>query len=411
MKNINYDIPQLKKQQSRNKQNIEDLQAKAQKICASSDDHKRQFRQECDDLGIQGIDIEAEVVCVAQELLPKVYTGVAETCCSKLQPAVAFYKAWLQAAGIGAEANVLPALDFVVRHGNGTVCEYRRFQGLEEPDLSVHEACAAPTLSQSSELQGTSPEIDWGDLDAPLDLPPDADPTPVLSGKGHVQALPTHAVEGPQGPSAEIAWGDIDAVDEALDFGGAEDVQIELVGEGTVWEASPPADDAAALLQCPVLTHDETRNEFLNNALELAAFLMERGAQHLKERDTCIFVAPVAPCPEPEREDMHNALQKVIQTLTSKSVRKYILLQSSHSYRDRCAASLRHRLQVIARCKATLDSLTDKQQQLDAAIAEGQEAMAATIANIKRTQRDVEQCISELSDGRRVYLIEDINKL
>lgn len=127
VRNVNYELPSLKKQLSKFDQLIDDAQKKIHDLTASESVLLSQRAAICQKLGIEGKDLRAEFIAKVKEL-PKLHAEVGRAV-GQLQAALNVY------ALCSKNNECLPIVRYVVAKGNTTVYEYAH----GEAPLSVNE--------------------------------------------------------------------------------------------------------------------------------------------------------------------------------------------------------------------------------------------------------------------------------
>ncbi|XP_038057971.1 CDK5 regulatory subunit-associated protein 3-like isoform X2 [Patiria miniata] len=163
IRNINYEIPSLKKQVAKFKQTQADCRRKEKDYQDNAAAAKAEYNVECRKLGIKGDKIKSELLEKVKSL-PKTFGVIAEKTQS-LAPVIEFYQTFVQFT-VGrtsdrssqSEIEVVPILQFIHQYGNATVYQWRTGK--------VPESVEAVTLSfLQEEEEQKADEIDWGDID------------------------------------------------------------------------------------------------------------------------------------------------------------------------------------------------------------------------------------------------------
>ncbi|KAK2505545.1 hypothetical protein MC885_019909 [Smutsia gigantea] len=218
VRNVNYEIPSLKKQIAKCQQLQQEYSRKEEEGQAGAGEMREQFYHSCKQYGITAC---VEFVCESPT------------------------------------EQVLPMLRHVQKRGNSTVYEWRtgtepsvvERPGLEEPPEQVEDA------------------IDWGDFGVEL------------ASEGTDSGISAQA--------AGIDWGislESDSKEsggDGIDWGDTADLQITVVEAGTqAPEGVARGPDALTLLEYP-----ETRNQFIDELMELEIFLSQRAVEMSEEAD------------------------------------------------------------------------------------------------------------------------------
>lgn len=132
VRNVNYELPSVKKQLSKFDQLIDDAQKKIHDLTTSESVLMSQRAALCQKLGIDGKDLRAEFTAKVKEL-PKLYADVA-LAVGKLQQALNLY------ALSSKNEECLPIVRYVLTKGNTTVYEYVNGEAplsVEEPPIEL----------------------------------------------------------------------------------------------------------------------------------------------------------------------------------------------------------------------------------------------------------------------------------
>ncbi|XP_038057970.1 CDK5 regulatory subunit-associated protein 3-like isoform X1 [Patiria miniata] len=387
IRNINYEIPSLKKQVAKFKQTQADCRRKEKDYQDNAAAAKAEYNVECRKLGIKGDKIKSELLEKVKSL-PKTFGVIAEKTQS-LAPVIEFYQTFVQFT-VGrtsdrssqSEIEVVPILQFIHQYGNATVYQWRTGK--------VPESVEAVTLSfLQEEEEQKADEIDWGDID--------------------------------------------DAGDDSIDFGisleevGSEvlnfDIQVTVeTSDGDVGhdgQGSSAEDDriARGTDSLTLLDHPPTRNNFTNELLELEAFLMQRLSEMKGEMDVLSanqFQSAPSILQMKTKEDVSAMLDKVreiLSLLTDSTIQHLMLIKSSPKYVDRLTESLKQKCGQEEKMLASKEAVHGKYLE---AIEEERQLMPKIdklVANTRILQRQIEQDISSRYKNRPVNLMGSINSI
>uniref|UniRef100_H2Z3G8 Uncharacterized protein n=1 Tax=Ciona savignyi TaxID=51511 RepID=H2Z3G8_CIOSA len=137
LRNLNYEIPAIKRQIAKCIQIQEESQKKIQDCTRNTQEVKRQYAEECKKLGIVGTNVQRELMELVRDL-PKEFDEIA-TRCKDLYPVLEYYVAFVEfSLGSNAFSNEILLL---TRHlstlGNTTVYQYQTGDlpdKIEKPD-------------------------------------------------------------------------------------------------------------------------------------------------------------------------------------------------------------------------------------------------------------------------------------
>lgn len=238
VRNVNYELPSVKKQISKFDQLVEESQKKIHDLTSTEAVLLSQRAALCKELGIEGRNLREELTTRVREL-PKLYQEITAAT-QKLQSAVQLY------AGSAKAAECLPIVRYVIAKGNTTVYEYSHGEAplsVEEPPIDL-KLTVDSLPSDSNEIDfGDAEEIDYGNLEA-----------------DDVQ------LEG-----GDIDWGEDDGAagaEQEINFDiSLEDSGIKVESSGLDGGIARH-DEALSVLDAP-----SYRDQFLDEVFELEAFL------------------------------------------------------------------------------------------------------------------------------------------
>ncbi|KAK2111756.1 CDK5 regulatory subunit-associated protein 3 [Saguinus oedipus] len=257
VRNVSYEIPSLKKQIAKCQQLWQEYSRKEEECQAGAAEMREQFYHSCKQYGITGENVRGELLALVKDLPSQLAeTGAAA---QSLGEAIDLYQASVGFVCESPTEQVLPMLRFVQKRGNSTVYEWRT--GTEP---SVVER---PHLEEPPE-QVAEDAIDWGDFG--------------------VEAVSEGTDSGISARASGIDWGislESDSKDpgsDGIDWGDdAAALQITVLEAGTqAPEGVARGPDALTLLE-----YTETRNQFLDELMELEIFLCQRVVELSEEAD------------------------------------------------------------------------------------------------------------------------------
>ncbi|XP_030821912.1 CDK5 regulatory subunit-associated protein 3 [Camarhynchus parvulus] len=325
----------------------------------------------------QGEDVRRELLAQVQAL-PSLLSRVGDGA-SALGDAIELYQACVAFVcdSPGAEAGALPLLRHVLSHGNSSVFRWRTGQEplrLERPE--------PPPEAPEPPPQDT---IDWGDF-------------------------PT---EPPQG--GDIDWGitvePSPQGDDGIDWGDGEKGQegtITVVEAGTeAPEGVARGSDALTLLENP-----ETRNQFIDELMELELFLAQRLLELEDEALDVVALsqfqlAPAAlqgQSPERLRAQLATA-RELLGQLCSRSVQHLCMILASPRYVERVTALLRQQSLQAELLLAKREALGQRRRQALAEQAALEPQLQQLQERTRELQRLIEADISKRYGGRPVNLM------
>ncbi|XP_036254592.1 CDK5 regulatory subunit-associated protein 3 [Molothrus ater] len=397
-RSISYELPALRRQRGRCLQAQQELARREDECQARAGELRERFLGSCRQYGIAGEDVRRELLAQVQAL-PSLLSRVGDGA-SALGDAIELYQACVAFVCDSPGAQALPLLRHVVSHGNSSVFRWRTGQEplrLERPQ--------PPPEAPEPPPQDT---IDWGDF--PTEPPQGGDidwgitvePSPqgddgIDWGDGEKGQEGTITVE-PQGDDG-IDWGDGEKGQEGT---------ITVVEAGTdAPEGVARGSDALTLLENP-----ETRNQFIDELMELELFLAQRLLELEDEALDVVALSQFQLAPavlqgqSPERLRAQLATARgLLAQLCSRSVQHLCMILASPRYVERVTALLRQQSLQAELLLAKREALGQRRRQ---ALAE-QGALEPRLQQLqertRELQRLIEADISKRYGGRPVNLM------
>lgn len=382
-RNVDYEIPYLKKQTARNQQQIEDLERKSAELVASAALSKEQFVQECERLGIPSLSVlhaealDAHLLLSAQKLPLRVSEGCKFINSNDIKAIIEYYKSF-----VAQQTSSLPACLTVL----GEVVEGRTesvsdavVQGWADIPAEKNHESAAPNTDNLEENVSNTIEVSWDGLDMGSDLP-EADAEP--------------SSEQP----VDISWDiDVSGVGEAnLDL--AEDEYDALAGTDSQSDAYTTRDSAVSSLVVSLeacdtttkrLTVDTTyRNQLLDDLLELKAFISQRYRES-KNQSASMAGLDVA-VDSPTLLKMLKDLEKAINLLTAEDLSHHLSIVTNASYRERLAKNLVKLSQKEAKQIAASKEADVKKEDVRTHLMSDSAKISALVRETKQIKETVE---------------------
>ncbi|PNF20855.1 CDK5 regulatory subunit-associated protein 3 [Cryptotermes secundus] len=397
IRNVNYEVPSLKKQIAKCEQLQVECDKKEAEYLKASNVVRGEFQTLCKQLGIQGQKIKRELVSLIAEL-PDIYSKLADSV-KTLAQAVEFYTEFVKFIfGKEHPGGCVALLKYMIEHGNVTTYEWKYGEPplkIEEPPLNIrfeYETDNAHADDNAIDFgDGSESVIDFGSLDS--------DNTAGFQSSG------VTIEEG------EIDWG-ISTVGNEIDF------NISLEESGIVVECSGTeggiARDVEALT---LLDNQTTRNLFIDDLSELESFLKVRlcemqGPSNLLTLSQLQAGPPVLQLQTTQSiSAMLNQVQAVISEITDSRSQHLYNIKNSPRYVDHLADRLQQKLDVADKMVASQKAV--RQRSIEA----GEEAkslepkLKMIIAKTKELQGEIERDISRRYRNRPVNIMGGVNVL
>ncbi|XP_075701426.1 CDK5 regulatory subunit-associated protein 3 isoform X2 [Rhinoderma darwinii] len=321
MRNVSYEIPALKKQMTRCQQLVVECERRAEECVQGAAEQREQYHSSCKRYGINGEDVRKELQMLARDVpaaLRKVGSDAAG-----LLPAIQLYQACVSFVCDSSPEQALPLICYVQEHGDTTVYEWRTGEvpvTVERPEVEEVEE-----ISHS----GEEGDIDWGNLGQTTT----ETPAPQIS-----EEIDWDIVSGAEATGADgIVWDIEETVPGEI---------ITVLGDGH----DVPPGVARGSDALTVLENTETRNQFVDELMEMELFL----AQWLQgiDGDTDIITVtqfqtapPILQGQTRKKVDaMLLHVRVLIGHLTDVKMRHLFLILASPRYVDRVTDLLQQRL-------------------------------------------------------------------
>ncbi|XP_059725296.1 CDK5 regulatory subunit-associated protein 3 isoform X12 [Haemorhous mexicanus] len=392
-RSISYELPALRRQRGRWQQAQQELARREDECQLRAGELRERFLGSCRQYGIAGEDVRRELLAQVQAL-PSLLSRVGDSA-SALGDAIELYQACVAFVCDSPGAEALPLLRHVVSHGNSSVFRWRTGQEplrLERPEPP--EAPEPPPGDTGDD------GIDWGNGEKGQEGTTTAEPSPQGDDgidwgdgeKGTVTAEPT-----PQGDDG-IDWGD----------GGGQEGTITVLEAGTeAPEGVARGSDALTLLENP-----ETRNQFIDELMELELFLAQRLLELEDEAMDVVAMSQLQLAPAVLQGQSSEHLRAQLATardllaqLCSRSVQHLCMILASPRYVERVTALLRQQLLQAELQLAKREALGRRRRQ---ALAE-QAALEPRLRRLQESARElqglIEADISKRYGGRPVNLM------
>nr|XP_031541946.1 CDK5 regulatory subunit-associated protein 3 isoform X2 [Vicugna pacos] len=383
VRNVNYEIPSLKKQIAKCQQLQQEYSRKEEEGQAGAAEMREQFYHSCKQYGITGDNVRRELLALVKDLpsqLAEIGAGA-----QSLGEAIDLYQACVGFVCESPAEQVLPMLRYVQTRGNSTVYEWRTGS---EPSLVER-----PHLEEPPE-QVEDDAIDWGDFG--------------------VEAVSEGADSGISAQAVGIDWGislesgSKETGGDEIDWGDdAAALQITVLEAGTqAPEGVARGPDALTLLEYP-----ETRNQFIDELMELEIFLSQRAVEMSEEADILsVSQFQLAPAilqgqTKAKMVTMVSALQDLIGRLTSLRMQHLFMILASPRYVDRVTELLQQKLKQSQLLALKKELMVQKQQEALREQAALEPKLDLLLEKTRELQKLIEADISKRYNGRPVNLM------
>ncbi|KAK6473157.1 CDK5 regulatory subunit-associated protein 3 [Huso huso] len=386
VRNVSYEIPSLKKQLSKSQQLQQEFSRKEVECQNGAAIMREKFHSSCKQYGITGDNVKRELLALVKDL-PSTLGEVGKETCS-LSEAIELYAAFGEFVCDWSSEPALPLLRHTQCRGNTTVYEWRT----GSPPSLVER----PSVEEEG-VPATEDSIDWGTLGSDGDSASDGIDYGIAVADGGVDwgiSLEPGALEADAG---DIDWGE-----EA-----ASPVEIEVVEMGTNCpEGVARGEDALTLLENPA-----TRNQFIDELMELEVFLTQRLCEMGEEGDVLSMsqfqLAPTV-IQSQTRDKVLGVLSLVkglIERLTSVRMQHLFMIQASPRYVDRVTELLRQKLKQADILVLKQQAMAERRQEALREQGQLEPRIDLLVQRTKELQKQIESDISQRYNNRPVNLM------
>ncbi|XP_032058658.1 CDK5 regulatory subunit-associated protein 3 [Aythya fuligula] len=381
VRSVSYEAPALRKQISRCQQAQQDFARREEECQLAAAELRERFYASCKQYGITGDNVRQELLALVKEL-PSLLSEIGVGA-SALTEAIELYEACVEFVCESSAEPVLPLLRHVGRRGNTTVYEWRT--GLEPVRVERPEVQEVPE-------QPKEDAIDWGDF--------------TLEPSGASDGAATG------GAQDEIDWGialEPSPQDNGIDWGDGDGdgAQIAVLEAGT----EVPEGVACGSEALTVLELAETRNQFLDELMELELFLAQRLAEMEEEAD--VLAASQFQLAPPALQGQSSArvgsllasTRALLGQLGTRRMQHLFTILASPRYVDRVSELLQQKLRQAELLLAKREALGQKRQEALAEQGNLEPKLDRLLDRTRELQRLIEADISKRYGGRPVNLM------
>lgn len=400
-RNVNYEIPALKKQIAKCQQIQKECDKKEADYATKSTDLKKKYESTCKQLGIQGKKIKSELATLVEDL-PTTFNKLCDSA-SGLKPAVDFYRDFVNFLMKDAPVNdSLPMLKHVLKNGNTTTYEWRTGTKPEKVDLTK---VVIDTTDEQDPVVTDSVDIDWGDIGSGGDITGgDIDfGDDINFDMSEITIETGGSVEGTESQDA-IDFNIVEPDKESNGIDYSDLVIVEHAEDGVA-----KGDDALSILD-----NSKTRALFLDDLLELEAFLTQR-LDEMQEEGNILSSSQFQSAPvsiQVTMETVNSMLKQgkdIESQLTSVKMQHLMLIRNSPRYVDRLKDNLKQTLTLADKMTFHEKEMVLKRGETKQEQAEIQPKLDLIIKKTKEVQKQMEVEISKKYKDRNVNIMGEIN--
>ncbi|KAL3836336.1 hypothetical protein ACJMK2_021769 [Sinanodonta woodiana] len=407
MRNVNYEIPALKKQMTKCQQVQKECDRKETEYVSKAAELRKKYETSCKQIGIEGKKIKSELAALVKDL-PSVFFKIAASA-SNLQKAVDFYAGFTDfvtdSKSQGSES--LSFLRFVQKNGNVTTYEW---QTGSKPVSVVETSIVIDTNDEEGEVNqsGNADSIDWGDVGQSV----------VGNSSNDLKEEVDFDISGITLESGGTEEGKVDIdlsiepLAEEIDWGSSGDaIHFDVVTSSESGEGVARGEDALTILDNP-----RTRNLFLDDLYELESFLSQRVNELRGENDmvaSSLFqtASNDLQLGKESVEVMLTLVKDIIDQLTSVKIQHLMLIRNSPRYVDRLKESLQQTLKLADKMVLYEKEMILKSKEASNEEGQLQPRLDLLRQQTKEMQKQMEEEISKKYKGRRVNIMGEINTI
>ncbi|XP_065606088.1 CDK5 regulatory subunit-associated protein 3 [Cyrtonyx montezumae] len=393
VRNVTYEVPALRRQISRCQQAQQDLARREEECQLAAAELQERFYASCKQYGITGSSVRQELLALVQDLpslLSEVGAGVGA-----LSEAIELYQACVEFVCQSSEGPVVPMLQYVGSKGNTTVYEWRT--GFEPERVERPELQVVPE-------QPKEDVIDWGDF--------------TLEPAAVGDTASTAAGGGAQ--DDEIDWGIVvehSPQDNDIDWGDGESngAQITVLEDGPEGERDHKGTEPEAVARgsdaLTLLENAATRNQFIDELMELELFLAQRLVEMEEEADVLAAsqfqLAPAVLQGQTSTRvgTLLATTRALLDQLSTRRMQHLFIILASPRYVDRVSEMLQQKLNQAELLRAKQELLSQKRHE---ALTE-QGVLEPKLDRLQERTRELQQLIeadiSKRYGGRPVHLM------
>ncbi|XP_068610580.1 CDK5 regulatory subunit-associated protein 3 isoform X2 [Brachionichthys hirsutus] len=322
IRNVSYEGPALRKQLAKAQQLQQELSRREVECQSSGADLRERYYAACKQYGIRGENVTRELQALVKDL-PAVLEEVGKDA-AKLDELIQFYAAFTNFVCEWSEP-VLPMLAFIQKRGNTTFYEWRTG--------NVPTVIERPVVEEQPDAV-TNDMIDWGNFGKATDMQNVTDDITVKDGIDWGISLEPDTEQ--DAGAGGIDWGDTEG----------SPIEIEIIDAGTDCpEGVARGEDALSILES-----SQSRSQFIDELMELDAFLSQRVIEMAEEADVVAMsqfqLAPSVIQGQSRQHirEMMSHVQSLQSRLTSLRMQHLFMIQASPRYVERVSEVLRQKM-------------------------------------------------------------------
>ncbi|CAG2110065.1 unnamed protein product [Medioppia subpectinata] len=330
IRNVNYEVPSLKKQAMKCQQTIQECEKSAEDCAKQSNAYKHEYTLAANNLGITGQDIREELMSQLNNLPAKLDDIFADI--SQLSLVKDYYKTFLSFTLKKDKLDCLPVLCYLLEKGNTTYFEYRT--GVVPDVIEEFKSTVCFSDENVSSADVGNDNIDFGDG---IDLGDD-----------------TASIETPSTGNGDFVHIERDDLSqEQIDYGTEGDainwdITSATNGDEIKGCDGPVGNIAKGEDAQTVLLNTTSRNELINELIEMEGFLDQRIYELRSDEDIVSSnqfqnAPPLLQLTTPDGVTaMLTVVKKLLTALTSPKMKVLYYMKDSSKYIENVSEKLKH---------------------------------------------------------------------
>nr|CAB3229464.1 CDK5 regulatory subunit-associated protein 3 [Phallusia mammillata] len=406
LRNLNYEIPAVKKQKTKCDQVREECKKKIQDCDRNTNEAKRHYIEECKKVGIAGTNVRRELLDLVKDL-PQELNAIAEQC-KGLLPVLEYYIAFVEFS-LGNDSfssTISPLIRHLIKHGNTTVYQWKT--GFVPDKVIRRDSIKAEEDETDAAEEG---EIDWGNV---IDMPQtDNDVIDFGIEDENIEIVVENSGEGMNGNSEDNGF-EIVTQDNMRNW-DIEEVSVTEVPNGSklsTTERLAEGDDALNIME-----YAATRTQLTNELMELTGFLSQRLTETKGDSDLLSInqfqsAPPILQLTSVnELESMLASVTDIYNQLNTTKMSHLCRILDSPRFVDRLTETLARHQQLTKKYEAQIRSYEQRIRDVDAEQSSLHPKLELLTRETKEWQKLIEKEISERYRNRPVHLMGTINML
>jgi hypothetical protein len=400
IRNVNYEVPSLKKQVLKSEQAAEEYRKKQTEYVKQSNLLRIEYQSSAAKLGIQGEDVRKELTEQLKDFSK--FMGDIFSKLPSLKEARDYYLEFLKFTTNMEDMECLPVLMYLLTNGNTTYYEFRKG---EKPEVIEEFKIELSDDGISSSTQDDQ-QIDFGDG---IDFGEETASSETTSGENgdfvHIKRAEIQGLNGNgtgNGTSDEINWDAIPS-DEGADISLIDGSNDSKIAKGS---------DALSVLE-----YNVTRNLLLNELAELEGFLDQR-LHELKMEGDILSVNQFQEAPAILQLSTSDTISVMTQTvgdiitaMSTEQMRMMYLMRDNPRYIDSLVQKMKRKTEngdtILLKAKVMAEKEVEVARERQALIPQ----IPVIIERTKQLQHLIEADISKRYKNRPVNIMGGVQVL